>query len=1009
MKQAAGSWQLAAEQGVRLQAVSRELQAFQYNPEARPLTESHMKRARVLPILLLALCLTWPSSSTVTAVAPPPAKAPLALADILAWKSISAAIVSDDGKWLAYRLAPVDGDSEVVVRQVQGDKEFRFGCGEGGGIDLAFSEDSAWAAFSVAPTKKEAAQLKKQKKPLQNTVTLLELGTGKSTEVPKIRRFAFSGAGSGWVALHRYAPESQLPEKDRPKGSDLVLRELASGAELNVGNVSEFAFDKPGRWIAWSVDALDQAGNGIVARNLQTGAVLPLDSGKASFERPAWTEKGDALAALRGVEDKAYADKLYSLVAFSGFDAGKPVKTAYDPASDKAFPAGMSISPDRAPAWLDDLSGVLFGIRAPKKNGKDKPEAGGAVAKEEKAADKPKAEAEKTELEPDEKPDLVLWHYQDKRLQSQQQVEEDRDKRFSFLCIYRPAERKFVRLATDTLRDVTAGPRSKWAVGRDDSAYELGGSLDGRRYQDVYVIDLKTGESKQAAKKIRWFAGASPDGSRLLYYQDGHYFVFDASVGRAANITQAVPTSFVDERDDHNVVKPPTPSLGWTRDGGAVLLSDGWDLWLVPAAGGSATNLTLTGRKDQVRYQRRLVLDRDEVGIDPDKPMLVTTYGEWVKKGGIARVEAGKPGAQALLWDDAFFGRLMKAKGADVYVYSRETYKEPGDLHVADASLKNARKVTALDAQLASYDWSSGRTLIDFTPDEKTLKADRLQAALYLPANYEKGKKYPTIVYIYERLSQQLNQFTNPSANGFNKSVYTSNGYAVLMPDITYKVNDPGRSAVWCVLPALKAAIATGVVDPARVGLQGHSWGGYQTAFLVTQTNAFAAAVAGAPLTNMVSMYSLIYKNTGSANQAIFESSQGRFLGGYWDNWDAYYRNSPVFFAANVKTPLMILHNDKDGAVDFTQGVEYFNTLRRLGKPVWMLEYVGENHGLRKPANMQDYTVRMKEFFDHYLKGQPMAGWMKDGVPRLGMEDHLKGRLLRKAEPKPAPAEDIKK
>ena len=236
--------------------------------------------------------------------------------------------------------------------------------------------------------------------------------------------------------------------------------------------------------------------------------------------------------------------------------------------------------------------------------------------------------------------------------------------------------------------------------------------------------------------------------------------------------------------------------------------------------------------------------------------------------------------------------------------------------------------------------------LIDYKMDPKSGLDRKLQAALFLPANYEKGKAYPTVVNFYEKMSQGLNRYAVPSANGFNKSVYTSNGYAVLMPDITYKINDPGMSAVWCVLPALEAAVASGVVDRSKVGITGHSWGGYQTAFLVTQTDIFAAAVAGAPLTDMVSMYSSIYFNSGSGNMAIFESSQGRFLGGYWDNLDAYQRNSPVYYAANVKTPLMILHNDKDGAVDFTQGVEYFNTLRRMQKPVIMLEYIGENHGL---------------------------------------------------------------
>jgi dipeptidyl aminopeptidase/acylaminoacyl peptidase len=219
------------------------------------------------------------------------------------------------------------------------------------------------------------------------------------------------------------------------------------------------------------------------------------------------------------------------------------------------------------------------------------------------------------------------------------------------------------------------------------------------------------------------------------------------------------------------------------------------------------------------------------------------------------------------------------------------------------------------------------------------------------------------------------------------------------MTDITYKVNDPGMSAVWCMVPAVRAAIATGIVDPKHVGITGHSWGGYQTSHLITQTDIFAAAVAGAPLTDMVSMYSLIYKNTGGGNGAIFESSQGRFRGGFWDNWEAYYRNSPVFFAKNVKTPLLLLHNDRDGAVDFTQGVEFYNTLRRLGKPVIMLQYVGENHNLRRPPNQRDYTVRMKEFFDHYLMGAPAPEWMLKGIPRLKMDEHLKER----AQPKPAP------
>ncbi|MFB3852339.1 MAG: prolyl oligopeptidase family serine peptidase [Vicinamibacterales bacterium] len=953
------------------------------------------------------------------------------LSDILAWKSIGATALSNDGQWFAYRVSPLDGDSEVMIRQTRGDKEYRFPIGDlrgggaagpaggAGGADPAFSGDAKWLAFSVAPTKKEAAQLRRQRRPVQNKVSLVELATGKETRIEKIRRFAFSGEKGTWIALHRYGADvpsgtpaaggASVPAgggagsaaSERPRGSDLILHELATGAELNIGNVSEFAFDKTGRWLAWTVDAQDQIGNGISLRDMETGAVIPLDSGKAVYERLAWTDKGDGLAVLKGTEDKRYSDKVYAIVAFTGFSGPRPEKVVYDPATDKTFPEGMAISPNRNAAWTEDLTAILFGIREPKK-AEPKPGAKPAEKpgeKPEEPADKP-APGDPPGARPDtpdaeEKPDLVLWHYLDKRLPTQQQVQETADRNFSYLSIYRVKEKKFIRLADDDLRSVVPAPKERWAIGSDTDDYELMGNMDGRRYQDVYVVDLQTGARKLALKKARWVMGPSTDGTRFLYYEDGNFFAYDMASGKAANLTATIPTTFVNLRDDHNVAKPPVSNpIEWTVDGSAVLLSDAWDIWLVPMNGSAATNLTVNGKKEGIQYGRRLRLDPEERGIDLSKPNYFGAASDVTKETGIVRMNPGKPGVERLAWGPAMFRRLVKADKADVYLYTRETYNQPPDYYVTGPSLEKGQKITTLDAQVPNFSWSSGSQLLDYTVTlGKGGKPQKLQASLFLPANYEKGKSYPTIVYIYERLTANHYGFTQPSANGFNKSVYTSNGYAVLMPDITYKLNDPGMSAVWCVVPAVQAAIKTGIVDARRVGIHGHSWGGYQTAFLVTQTDAFAAAVAGAPLTNMVSMYSLIYKNTGGANQAIFESSQGRFLGHYLDNWEAYIRNSPVNHAKNVKTPLMILHNDRDGAVDFTQGVEYFNTLRRLGKNVVMLEYVGENHGLAKPANQQDYTVRMKEFFDHHLMGKPAPDWYKEGVPRLKMDEHLKQRL----------------
>lgn len=911
------------------------------------------------------------------------------ISDILAWKSIRSAVISNNGQWFAYRLAPYEGDSEVVIRQTKGEKEFRFPAGEvpmyGSAGKVAFSEDSNWIAFTMLPTVNDAKALKKQKKKLYNKAGLVNLLSGEKIEFDKVKSFAFSSENPLWIAFHKYPPESQEKEKEKWNGSDLILHELSSGNELNIGNVSEFAFNKNGSWLAWIIDAQEKSGNGVHIRNMATGVISPLDNGKAVYKKLTWTENGDGLTVLKGKESELYEEKLFSVLGFTQFSLKGPKKITYDPHEDKQFLEGMTISPNSTPMWTDDLSGIFFGIHEVKKKEKTDEK------QEESSTNRAKDENAKDKANEDELPDLVIWHWLDKRLQPMQQVQEKKDKNFSYLCIYHIKDKKFIRLADEELRQVVPVPKQRWAIGFDNREYEWMGNLDGRHYQDIYIVDLKTGKRTLAIKKCRWYFSPSPDGTHFLFYNDGHYYTYNMTTGKSSNITKDIPTCFVNEENDHNIHKPPVRPVGWSKDGTSVLLYDNWDVWNVQINSGKGINLTVNGKKEKIRYQRRFVIDPEEKGIDVTGPVYFAAYGEWTKKGGVAIVDKDRPGAKMLLWDDAVFSRLLKAKNADVYLYTKETQNIFPDYYVSNHTLQKGQRITDANPQQDEFLWSSGGMLINYT----STKGDKLQAALFLPANYEKGKQYPTIIYIYEKLSQGLNRYYMPSANGFNKSVYTSRGYAVLMPDIVYKVNDPGMSAVWCILPAIEAAVEAGVVDKNRVALHGHSWGGYQTAFLITQTDLFKAAVAGAPLTNMISMYSSVYWNTGSTNQPIFESSQGRFKGGYWDNLEAYTRNSPVYFAKKIKTPILLLHNDKDGAVDWNQGIEYFNTIRRLNKPVVMLQYKGENHGLRKPANRKDYTDRMMEFFDHYLMGKPAPIWLKEGIPHIKLKDFLKDRISK--------------
>ncbi len=937
--------------------------------------------------------------------------------DLANWKSIRATAWSLDGRVFAYQLTPNEGDAEVVIKTVAGGQETRFPIGElpgfgGGGPGgppagsaLTVSGDGKWVAFLKYPLAKEAKRLRKERKPIQSSVVIVELATGKTREFERVRRFAFDGEKPTIVALHRYA-DAPAPTPPAAGGTpaaapaassaaDLLIVQLLGTAVTHIGDVNEFVFDDNGDYLAYTLETRDRFGAGVHLRHAKTEATRVLDSERAVYRRLTWADSGASLAVLRGIPDSAAADTNYSIVAWRDV-AQAPV--TYTPSEASGLPAGMRLSGERAPRWAWDRSAVYVGIgerRTTPPNEKPSPDVkaiagtpgaiaggGGAPARDDEAL-----------------PTLIIWHGNDSRLQSQQQVEESRDKAFNYLAAFRVGEQKLVRLGNDSLRDVSLTARDRSAYAYDVRAYERSGNIDGRRYRDVYAIDPRTGAARLLAKKllgVGFFGGgmvSAPDGNRVLYWSDGNYHVYDLAAATSKNITASAPVSFINKEDDHNIDRPPTPIIGWAKDGASVLLSDNWDVWKVPVAGGAAVNLTMNGRAQRTRYQRRIQIDAKERGIDLTKPLHFAVYGERTKKSGVARIDAAKPGAVTLLFEDAQYF-ASRARDADVWFFTRQTFNEYPDYWTSDGTFKNARRLTEVAAQQKDVAWSAGARLIDYVSD----KGDSLQGALYLPANYAAGKKYPTVVYIYEKLSQGLHAYAVPNeTRAFNPSVYTSRGYAVLMPDIVYRVNDPGMSAVWCVVPAVKAAIATGIVDPANVGLHGHSWGGYQTAFLVTQTKIFKSAIAGAALTDMVSMYSSVYWNTGSANQPIFESSQGRFTGNFIDNYDAYIRNSPAFHAKNVQTPLMLLHNERDGAVDFNQGITYYNTLRQLGKDVMLLQYVGENHGLAQPENQKDYAIRMKEYFDHYLVGAPAPEWLKNGIPRLKMQEHLKSRQKKVA------------
>jgi dipeptidyl aminopeptidase/acylaminoacyl peptidase len=934
-------------------------------------------------------------------------KKPLTLKDADTWRSVRAAVLSNDGKWFAHREGPNEGEGEVIVRNVADGKETKHAAGGGFG-QLQFSFDSKWLAFSVTPYMKPGSNSATPRP--KSKLVLINLATAEKTELEGVSSGEFSGEAASHLAYRKSsdstpptaipgipsgitlpAAGSTTPTTTAHTGTDLVLRNLATGVELVLGNVSDYSFNKLGTWLVTTIDAAGQTGNGVYLHDLKTSATYPVENGKAAYRSIGWNEDRTAFTVTKSVDDTGYETKWLSIIGFTNLGP-TPTKTQYDPKGDKDFPADMAISSNRPVSWNDALDAFHFGIAERKKKDTSRPSftasttPGKAPEKTAPVATVPTARSSSTS-----KPELVIWHWKDERLQPMQQVQASSDKTFTYAAMYRVKDKKFTRLADDTVRNISLAPKQKFAIGRDTKPYDYMSNLDGRRYTDIYVTNLATGERKKALTKARYVYGPSPTGTHFLHYDGGQFLVHDMTTGKTTNISSGInTTTFVNEDDDHNIEKPPTQSLGWSRDGTQVFLSDGWDIWAVKVDGSGGKNITGNGRSEQIRYQGITQYEAEQKpGYDLTKPLYVTMYGEWTKKSGVGRLDPDAKQVKQLVWGDAAFGTPFKARNADVFAYTKQTATESPNYFLTDAGFTAARQATDSNPQQKDYLWSAGTKLIDYSGTG----GKKLQGTIYLPANYQPGKAYPTVIYIYEKLSQGTHQYTPPSfRGGFNKSIYTSNGYAVLTPDITYRINDPGKSSIECILPALDAAIKTGIVDGNKVGLHGHSWGGYQTAFAITQTNRFKCAIAGAPLTDLISMYSSVYWNSGSANQPIFESSQGRFTAGYWDEQEAYIRNSPVFFAKKVETPLLLLHNDKDGAVDFTQGIEYYNTLRRLQKPVVMLQYKGENHGLAKTENQKDYATRMREFFDHHLLGKPAPDWWKDGVPHLKIDEHLKKR-----------------
>lgn len=953
--------------------------------------------------------------------------------DIPNWQFVrtNGATPSPDGKWMAYVSGPTQGDLTLTLTRTLDTTKYVYKIG-GASTPVFFNNDAQFVSFFESPKYAEIKANEKTRRPSPKKLKIVSLKDTSSVTFNNVQNFSFSNDNGQWIAI-RFDNNSLSAPNAAPmgvgaprqasgsKGSDLLLYNLITKKKYNLGNVSEYSFNKSGQYLAYIIDANGKNGNGIFLMDLTTGISNALHNDEANFSKISWNKEGTAFALLKENTDKKFKSPVYTLIGVKNFKGHNADVFTFSGLDENQITAGYGISNNATPYWSKDLKTIFFGIAKLEKNEDQKntekkidsiakKDANNKIAAQDSVVGKkdstlvakgPRQPIAPRNNEPNkkdlEKPDMIIWHWQDKKLQSMQRNQLNAEKSFTIMSAWHIQENKFTSLADSNIKAISLSPNQLIGYGVDVTPYEYESNLSGQNFGDLYIVDIKTGQKKLAIERLYLNVNRglrfSPNSDYLLFFREGHYQLLNTKTLAITNLTKNIPTSFVNQFDDHNIDRPATGSYGFTADNKYVLLKDNYDLWKVSLDGKSAIRLSdnWSSHKLIVSGYNRLYEEDDFIDLKKNQYFHVLNYN--TKQKGVALLSANSNKLEILKLDDINISTLRKPKNSNSLFYTIERSNVAPDIFMAtDKLLKQELKIVDNNPDSQKGKISAGSKLLTYV----SAHGDTLHATLYLPANYVEGKSYPTITYIYERLTDGKNNYSQPlyPGGGFNRAMYTSNGYAVLMPDIKYKLNDPGMSAVACVVPAVKAAIATGIVDGNNVAIHGHSWGGYQTAFLITQTDIFKAAAAGAPLTNMISMYSLIYWNTGSSNQSIFESSQGRLTTGYWDNWDAYVRNSPIYHIKKVKTPLLLLHNDKDGAVDYTQGIEYYNGLRRLNKPVVMLTYNGENHGLMKEVNKKDYAVRMMEYFDHHLKGKPAPDWWQKGIKYIDLPKHLEERAF---------------
>lgn len=882
------------------------------------------------------------------------------------WEAVGTKQLSNNGLWAGYNINKQEGDAILHLNNLIANSKLNIARG----TLLQFSADSKYAAFAIKPLYKDIREAKiKKKKPeelTKDTLGIANLNNLEIVKIPRVKSYQMPENGSGFIAylleksLDTAKTSKESASKGKPEGTDLIVKNLITGAERTFKNVTAYSFNKNGKQLVFNAtgSAKDKtAPMGVFLYNTEKGSLKTLAQGKGNFNGFTFNEEGEYLVFLgdRSPEKQEIKD-------FNIYYHSPTLDTAQILIDNeiKGMPAKWAVSGDGELYFSKNGHKLYFGI-APVKNPKD------------------------TTLIDFENAKLDIWSYKDDYLQPMQLKNLERDLKKSYLSVMDifSSDPKIVPLTEEKLPEASL-------VNEGNADFVLASTDYGNRIQlqwtassirDYYLVDTKTGAKKKIIENLNGNVMVSPAGKYVLYFdkRTSGWYTYNTATEKVTHLNNGMDVKFVDEEYD----MPDEPSAygmaAWTADDKAVLIYDRYDIWeFTPDGKNVPQNITNGfGRQNKLtfRYEKT---DPESKFLDKKQVIWLKAFNNTTKEFGWYKKNINnKSNPELVITEKMSYSSLIKAKDAEKYIFDKGNYVNSPNVYVS-ADMKTQVQLSHTNPQQKDYNWGTAELVKWTTP-----KGYSAEGILYKPEDFDPNKKYPMIAYFYEKLSDGLYSYQAPAPtpSRLNISFFVSNGYLVFAPDISYEDGYPGKSAEEYINSGVESLKKNAWVDGQKIGIQGQSWGGYQVAHLITRTNMYAAAWSGAPVINMTSAYGGMRWESGMNRQFQYEKTQSRIGATLWEKPELYIENSPLFKLPNVNTPVVIMANDADGAVPWYQGIEMFSGLRRLGKPVWMLNYNNEAHNLMQRQNRKDIQIREQQFFDHYLKGAKAPVWMVNGIP----------------------------